>query len=61
MSDAIVEHIKRTTDLGVDGEPVRYKGGCHCHKVQFEFDHSEIKEARSCNCSICTQRGSLLV
>lgn len=55
------EKSKPSFDLGLDGEPVRYKGACHCRKIQFEFDHSEIKQVRECNCSICTQKGGLFV
>lgn len=63
MSDnAKLEESKHSTmGLGVDGEPIRYKGACHCRKIQFEFDHSEIKEIRECNCSICVQKGALYV
>ena len=36
-----------------------YKGSCHCGKVAFEVE-GEITEAMSCNCSMCSRRGSLL-
>ena len=36
-----------------------YKGSCHCGKNAFEVD-GEITEAISCNCSICSRKGSLL-
>ena len=38
---------------------VKYSGSCHCQKVKFEVE-TEITEALSCNCSICTRRGHLL-
>ena len=34
-------------------------GSCHCGKVKYEAQ-MEIKNALSCNCSICQKRGSLL-
>lgn len=37
----------------------KYTGGCHCGKVKFEVE-MELKNAISCNCSICLKRGSLL-
>jgi hypothetical protein len=37
---------------------MRYKGGCHCGKVEFEVD-GEIGQVIECNCSICTKRGYL--
>ena len=36
-----------------------YRGSCHCGRVAFEVD-TEVKEAYSCNCSLCSRRGSLL-
>jgi len=39
---------------------MKYTGGCHCGKVRFEVD-MDIKDAISCNCSMCSKRGSLLV
>jgi hypothetical protein len=38
---------------------MKYHGSCHCGKVQFDFE-GYIENAVSCNCSICTKRGSLL-
>ena len=34
-------------------------GGCHCGQVRFEMDGT-FDKALSCNCSICSKRGSLL-
>lgn len=39
---------------------MKHTGSCHCQKVRFEVD-AEINKAMSCNCSICSKRGSLLV
>lgn len=36
-----------------------YKGSCHCGNIAFEAE-GEIAAAISCNCSICSRRGSLL-
>jgi hypothetical protein len=38
---------------------MQYRGSCHCGKVAFEVE-GEIKEAYSCNCSMCSRRGGLL-
>jgi hypothetical protein len=38
---------------------MKYRGSCHCGKVRFEFE-GEIGTVVSCNCSICSRRGSLL-
>ena len=38
---------------------MKYKGSCHCGKVAFEVE-GEITEVMSCNCSICSRKGSLL-
>ncbi len=37
-----------------------YTGGCHCGKVRYEVDMDTLKNVVSCNCSICTKRGTLL-
>lgn len=37
----------------------KHKGSCHCGKVKFEVD-LDLKEALSCNCSICQRKGTLL-
>lgn len=38
---------------------MKHFGGCHCGKVRFEVEMN-VENALSCNCSICTKRGSLL-
>ena len=38
---------------------MQYKGSCHCGGVAFEVE-GEVTSAMSCNCSICSRRGSLL-
>ncbi|KAF8518782.1 Mss4-like protein [Gautieria morchelliformis] len=47
------------------GTPTKvYKGGCHCGKFEFECRHPVLEDGYdvvSCNCSICTQRGYLLI
>ncbi len=37
---------------------MKYSGSCHCGKITFEVE-GEIGSALSCNCSICSRRGSL--
>jgi hypothetical protein len=38
---------------------MKYRGSCHCGKVTLEFE-GQIDGVVSCNCSICSRRGSLL-
>jgi hypothetical protein len=36
-----------------------YNGSCHCGQIKFQVE-GEIKQLMSCNCSICSRKGSLL-
>ncbi|HWP94865.1 MAG TPA: GFA family protein [Gammaproteobacteria bacterium] len=36
-----------------------YRGSCHCGAIAFEVE-GELADAVSCNCSICSRKGSLL-
>lgn len=38
---------------------MQYHGSCHCGAVTFSFT-GEFGPALSCNCSICSRKGSLL-
>ncbi|WP_367065132.1 GFA family protein [Oryzisolibacter sp. LB2S] len=38
---------------------MKYQASCHCGNVAVEFE-GEIQEVVSCNCSICSRKGSLL-
>lgn len=38
---------------------MKYRGSCHCGRIAFEVE-GEIDGAMSCNCSICSRKGSLL-
>lgn len=38
---------------------MRYHGGCHCGKVQFDVD-VDLSNPITCNCSYCSRRGSIL-
>ena len=40
-------------------ETKTYTGSCHCGSVRFEVK-TELKNAISCNCSICSRAGHLL-
>ena len=40
-------------------ESKTYTGGCHCGQVKYEVS-TALEPVISCNCSICTKRGSLL-
>ncbi len=37
-----------------------YTGGCHCGAVKYEVDMDEIQGGITCNCSLCSMRGSIL-
>ena len=38
---------------------MKYTGSCHCGGIKFEVE-GEFREVISCNCSICSRKGSLL-
>jgi hypothetical protein len=39
----------------------RYDGGCHCGAVRYELQADQpIQRLISCNCSICSKKGSLM-
>jgi hypothetical protein len=38
---------------------MQYRGSCQCGKVAYQVE-GEITETYSCNCSMCSRRGSLL-
>jgi hypothetical protein len=40
-------------------EARKYSGGCHCGRVRYEVT-TTLQPVISCNCSICSKRGSLL-
>lgn len=40
-------------------EKKAHAGGCHCGKVRYEVT-TDLGMVVSCNCSICSKRGSLL-
>ena len=39
---------------------MKCKGGCHCGRVRYEVE-IELNQVISCNCSICSKKGQLLV
>ena len=38
---------------------MKHRGSCHCGKLAVEVE-GEVGSALSCNCSMCSRRGSLL-
>ena len=40
-------------------EKKTYRGNCHCGAFVYEVETLEIKEAQSCNCSMCARKGYL--
>jgi hypothetical protein len=38
---------------------MKHRGSCHCGDVAFEVE-GEVDSAISCNCSMCSRKGSLL-
>jgi hypothetical protein len=47
-------------DQGLKGAKMPFDGGCHCGAVKFTVDAELPRQALSCNCSICRQKGLLL-
>jgi hypothetical protein len=47
------------SDRSENGVNMQYRGSCHCGKVKIQFQGT-VDGAVSCNCSICSKRGSLL-
>jgi hypothetical protein len=44
----------------VTNSPNTRRGGCHCGNVRYSIEIEKLEPVISCNCSICTKRGSLL-
>ena len=38
---------------------MKYQGSCHCGNIVFSVE-GELTSAMSCNCSICSRKGTLL-
>ena len=38
---------------------MNYKGSCHCGGIRFEVE-GDFSQVISCNCSLCSRKGSLL-
>lgn len=54
---AVIEPLSKMAD-----QPLKtYRGNCHCAAFVYEVKVPEIKEAYTCNCSICFRKGYLLV
>lgn len=41
-------------------ETKTYTGSCHCGKIRYEVTTAPLSGAMSCNCSICSKRGTLM-
>ena len=41
------------------GEAKKYAGGCHCKKVRYEVT-ADLSKVMTCNCSMCSKKGSAL-
>ncbi|KAF8576572.1 hypothetical protein K439DRAFT_1640402 [Ramaria rubella] len=60
---AILAHI-RVPPRTADTPTKLYTGVCHCGRFEFECRHPIVEdgfEVVSCNCSICKQRGYLIM
>lgn len=40
-------------------EAKKYNGSCHCGKVRYDVT-VDLKQAMTCNCSICSRTGSIM-
>jgi len=40
------------------GNTITYSGGCHCGQVRYDVT-VDLDNVASCNCSLCTKRGTL--
>lgn len=38
---------------------MKYQGSCHCGRIKFEVE-GELKNAMTCNCSICSRKGTIM-
>jgi hypothetical protein len=38
---------------------MNYHGSCHCGRIRFEVE-GELKNAMTCNCSICARKGAVM-
>ena len=53
-------HVQRLY-LRENNMNITYEGSCHCQKVQYSITmEMPIKKVISCNCSICSKKGTLL-
>ncbi len=43
----------------MQGQMNRYRGACHCGRVQFEIE-STLDPAMRCNCSLCRRKGAVM-
>jgi hypothetical protein len=39
---------------------MRYRGSCHCGAIRFAFDDEPLTTAITCNCSMCSKRGTVM-
>ncbi len=55
--------MESVTDQAVipQQELIVYHGNCHCGAYRFEVTAPEIKEAISCDCTLCAKKGCLWV
>ncbi|KAF7294143.1 hypothetical protein HMN09_01142700 [Mycena chlorophos] len=55
------DHHSLSSPSMADSSLVKYTGNCHCGNFIFTFQTPEIKEANTCNCSICSKNGYIWV
>ncbi|KAJ7461993.1 glutathione-dependent formaldehyde-activating enzyme [Mycena latifolia] len=51
-------HMPESTE---SGQPIEYRGNCHCGAFKFTLKAPELKQAYACTCSFCSRNGYLWV
>ncbi|KAF8174432.1 hypothetical protein K438DRAFT_1848898, partial [Mycena galopus ATCC 62051] len=50
---------QQSTTMSTTPQVIEYRGNCHCGAFKFTYKAAELKQAFTCNCSICSKNGYL--